>query len=146
MSAMSSSGVPFYAHSADAHGRWHPLAEHLRSVGTTAGQLAAGWEWADEARLAGLLHDLGKYGDLFQQRLRGETSGLDHWSTGALEAWQSHKSLGAALAIEGHHLGLQPASALAEQGLFALGYYQQLAELRGGTKSNGGDRGKEANE
>lgn len=33
---------------------------------------------------------------------------------------------------------------LEEQGLFALGYYQQLAELRGGKKSNGNDQGKEA--
>lgn len=33
--------------------------------------------------LAGLLHDLGKYADRFQARLRGEDSGLDHWSQGA---------------------------------------------------------------
>jgi CRISPR-associated protein Csd1 len=33
---------------------------------------------------------------------------------------------------------------LEEQGLFALGYYQQLAELRGGKKSNGNNDGKEA--
>jgi CRISPR-associated protein Csd1 len=35
---------------------------------------------------------------------------------------------------------------LEEQGLFALGYYQQLAELRGGKKSNGNNDGKEATE
>jgi CRISPR-associated protein Csd1 len=35
---------------------------------------------------------------------------------------------------------------LEEQGLFALGYYQQLAELRGGKKSNGNNNGKEATE
>jgi CRISPR-associated endonuclease Cas3-HD len=87
----------------------------LRSVGAGAGSFAQGWPWADEARLAGLLHDLGKYGDSFQARLRGEASGLDHWSIGALEAFQSHQALGAALAIEGHHVGLQPALSVAER-------------------------------
>lgn len=99
----------YFAHSADNLGRWHPLAEHLRSVGEIAGRMARGWAWTDEARLAGLLHDLGKYGDLFQARLRGQESGLDHWSVGALEAFDSYRAIGAALAIEGHHIGLQPA-------------------------------------
>jgi CRISPR-associated endonuclease Cas3-HD len=103
----------FFAHSSNSHGRWHPLAEHLRSVGACAGHMASAWPWGDEARLAGLLHDLGKYGDPFQARLHGEEAGLDHWSVGALEALLSHKSLGAALAIEGHHLGLQAASSSA---------------------------------
>ena len=31
---------------------------------------------------------------------------------------------------------------LEEQGLFALGYYQQLADLRGGKKSNGNNQDK----
>lgn len=103
----------YHAHSPDDHGRWHPLSGHLRSVGDHAATMATGWAWAEEARLAGLLHDLGKYGDLFQRRLRGAESGLDHWSVGALEALLSHKAFGAALAIEGHHVGLQPASKVA---------------------------------
>jgi CRISPR-associated endonuclease/helicase Cas3 len=100
----------YYAHSPDSQGRWHPLAEHLRSVAQCAAAMAGDWPWAEEARLAGLLHDLGKYGDPFQRRLRGAESGLDHWSVGALEALLTHKAFGAALAIEGHHVGLQPAS------------------------------------
>jgi CRISPR-associated endonuclease/helicase Cas3 len=116
---MSNPGATYYAHSPDAHGRWHLLQEHLRSVGAGAGSFAQGWPWADEARLAGLLHDLGKYGDAFQARLRGEASGLDHWSVGALDALQSHQALGAALAIEGHHVGLQHASYAALSGRFA---------------------------
>ena len=100
----------YHAHSPDAYGRWHPLSEHLSSVGEYSATMATGWAWAGEARLAGLLHDLGKYGDLFQLRLRGAESGLDHWSVGALEALLSHRAIGAALAVEGHHVGLQPAS------------------------------------
>jgi CRISPR-associated endonuclease/helicase Cas3 len=107
---MTSSPLQFNAHSADAFGRLHPLAQHLSQVALQADVFAQGWAWHMEAQLAGLLHDLGKYGDLFQARLRGEASGLDHWSIGALEALHSHCALGAALAIEGHHVGLQPAS------------------------------------
>jgi CRISPR-associated helicase Cas3/CRISPR-associated endonuclease Cas3-HD len=65
---------------------------------------------ADEAALAGLLHDLGKYGDRFQARLRGEDKGLDHWSQGAWVALTEHRAIAAALAIQGHHVGLQRAN------------------------------------
>ena len=57
--------------------------------------------------MAGLLHDIAKYGDLFQGRLRGEQSGIDHWSVGAWIALRHHKAIAAALACEGHHIGLQ---------------------------------------
>lgn len=95
-----------FAHSANRHGIWHPLATHLYSVGELAHEFAAGTLWSQESRLAGLLHDLGKYGRRFQKRLRGEGSGLDHWSQGASVALQ-HKAVAAALAIQGHHIGLQ---------------------------------------
>ncbi|HQR53073.1 MAG TPA: CRISPR-associated endonuclease Cas3'', partial [Burkholderiales bacterium] len=68
---------------------------------------AEGLHWSEEAWLAGLLHDLGKYGDRFQARLRGQDSGLDHWSQGAWLALSEHRSVAAALAIQGHHVGLQ---------------------------------------
>ncbi len=85
---------------------------HLTAVGKIARQAAGRARWADEAELAGRLHDLGKYGDLFQARLRGVESGLDHWSAGAViaAADPSLRSLAAALAVEGHHIGLQPAN------------------------------------
>lgn len=60
--------------------------------------------------LAGLLHDLGKYGDLFQARLQGKEAGLDHWSSGAVAALKPYGALAAALVIEGHHIGLQAAA------------------------------------
>ncbi|MDY7099542.1 MAG: CRISPR-associated endonuclease Cas3'', partial [Pseudomonadota bacterium] len=63
--------------------------------------------WADEARLAGLFHDLGKYADRFQKRLEGKDSGLDHWSQGAWIALSQHHAIAAALTIQGHHVGLQ---------------------------------------
>lgn len=69
-----------------------------------------GLKGQEEAALAGLLHDLGKYGDRFQSRLRGQDSGLDHWSQGAWLALLECKAIAAALAIQGHHVGLQRAN------------------------------------
>jgi CRISPR-associated endonuclease/helicase Cas3 len=102
--------MTYFAHSENTVGHWHPLREHLAAVGKLAERHAATTPWAAEAHLAGLLHDLGKFGDLFQARLRGEASGLDHWSVGAQSALLQHRAVAAALAIEGHHIGLQAGS------------------------------------
>lgn len=99
-----------YAHSANANGDWHPLAEHLMCVSRLATKFSANATWGEEAALAGLLHDLGKYADRFQARLQGQDSGLDHWSQGAWVALAEHRAIAAALAIQGHHVGLQRAN------------------------------------
>lgn len=99
----------YFAHSQNDYAIRHSLREHLSCVSSRA-CANAGPAFAQEAALAGLLHDLGKYGDLFQNRLSGEESGLDHWSIGALVALQQFGSVAASLAIEGHHIGLQSAS------------------------------------
>lgn len=85
------------------------MQEHLTSVAKLAGQFSNNLAWQDEVCLAGLLHDLGKYADRFQARLRGSDSGLDHWSQGAWVALAEHQAIAAALAIQGHHVGLQRA-------------------------------------
>jgi CRISPR-associated helicase Cas3/CRISPR-associated endonuclease Cas3-HD len=97
----------FYAHSANACGQWHRLKDHLCAVSKLASRFAGNSPWAQEAALAGLLHDLGKYADRFQARLEGKDSGLDHWSQGAWIAISQYRSIAAALAIQGHHVGLQ---------------------------------------
>lgn len=98
--------MTYFAHSENRHGKRHPLSEHLACVGSMAEGFAGDARWSAEARLAGLLHDLGKYGDLFQRRLEGKESGLDHWSAGAWVALKQ-KCAAAALAVQGHHIGLQ---------------------------------------
>lgn len=100
----------YFAHSGNSHEKKHALAEHLSSVGNSAHSFAGLAHWASEVKLAGLLHDLGKYGDRFQARLQGKDHGLDHWSQGAWVALTEHRAIAAALAIQGHHVGLQRAT------------------------------------
>jgi len=97
----------YLAHSANKQGDTHLAKEHLANSARLATEFAGKSSWSEEATLAGLLHDLGKYADLFQARLRGEESGLDHWSAGAWVALSEYQAVAAALAIQGHHIGLQ---------------------------------------
>jgi CRISPR-associated endonuclease/helicase Cas3 len=102
----------FLSHSQNQAGYAEPLREHLEAVASRAAEYAKAFGAYGEAYLAGLLHDLGKYGDLFQRRLQGLEKGIDHWSAGAWISLMSyqHKGIAAALTIQGHHLGLQQAS------------------------------------
>ncbi len=98
----------YWAHSANYAGNNHPLPSHLRKVAELARAFLQHTDLQVEGALAGLLHDIGKYGDLFQQRLLdpAHVTGLDHWSAGAWIAISKYQALAAAFAIEGHHIGL----------------------------------------
>lgn len=103
--------MPLQSHTPSESGRVNYISEHLRGVADRAAEYALAFGASEEAGIAGLLHDLGKYGDLFQRRLRNEVRGVDHWSAGAWQALMKYQTNGiaAALAIQGHHLGLQRA-------------------------------------
>ncbi|MGA2743038.1 MAG: CRISPR-associated endonuclease Cas3'', partial [Bryobacteraceae bacterium] len=57
------------------------------------------------ARAAGLLHDLGKYTEEFQRKIRGEANKASHSAHGAAIALKA-KAMEVAFAIAGHHAGL----------------------------------------
>ncbi|MCX5884865.1 MAG: CRISPR-associated helicase Cas3', partial [Proteobacteria bacterium] len=101
----------YLAHSKNSAGVEDPVLCHLRKVADRAAAFADHFRASEEAELAGLLHDLGKYGDLFQARLAGKERGIDHWSLGAWQALMKYKNhgLASALAIQGHHIGIQKA-------------------------------------
>jgi CRISPR-associated endonuclease Cas3-HD len=108
------SRVKFYAHTATLPDgtndpnteHWQLLSDHLRKVADLAEEFADPFGMAAEAKLAGLLHDLGKYSNRFQQRLRDpRIHGINHWSVGSLAA-SEQQALEAAFAIEGHHTGM----------------------------------------
>ena len=101
--------MQYYAHSANSKGEWEPLARHLGAVARLAREFAAKFGEQERGYVAGLLHDLGKYGDRFQAVLRREKQGVDHWSSGAWVALTKYRQAGVpvALAVQGHHIGLQ---------------------------------------
>lgn len=109
--------MEYYAHSGNNYDNWHLLKDHLSSVAQIAQNFASGLPWEKEAYLAGLYHDLGKYGDLFQERLQGKERGLDHWSSGAWTVLKDYRAIAAAMAIQGHHLGLQQGDKKSLKGL-----------------------------
>lgn len=102
----------FYGHSENPAGKWQTMREHASEVSRLAGEHASYFGVSERAQLAGILHDLGKYAEIFQKRLEGQGSGLDHWSLGAYVAYRNFQMLDVALAIWGHHIGLQNLSGL----------------------------------
>ena len=116
----------FFAHSHPSlkSARWHALSEHLDNTGARAAAFLDAVNAADLGRAAGLLHDLGKYSDEFQQRLAGKASRVDHSTAGAQIAMKRYPGpLGKIIAycVAGHHAGLangvngQTISALADR-------------------------------
>jgi CRISPR-associated helicase Cas3/CRISPR-associated endonuclease Cas3-HD len=106
----------YYAHTAEdqegralpaSSGRWQPLATHLQNVADRARKFAAPVGLGEEAELAGLLHDIGKYAERFQARLRNPAAihGVNHWAAGAVSAVES-KLWSVAFAVDGHHTGI----------------------------------------
>lgn len=104
----------FYAHSnGEDVQSWQLLFDHLAGTARIAEAFGASNGLSDLAYCAGLFHDLGKYSDAFQQKLRGHGSFVDHSTAGAQEivqAFVTHAQpvLGKLLAytIAGHHSGL----------------------------------------
>ncbi len=97
------------AHSRSPSGRTDPVGAHLADVAKAAARFAEPFGAAEEATATGMLHDLGKYGEIFAKRLRGDVNRVDHSSAGAWAALQYMQKTGiaAALCIQGHHVGLQ---------------------------------------
>ncbi|GGB45592.1 hypothetical protein GCM10011502_18630 [Oceanisphaera marina] len=65
--------VEYYAHSVERKPkiRWQTLEEHLHSVGDLAADFADAFSARNHGKVAGQLHDLGKYTQEFQARLEG---------------------------------------------------------------------------
>jgi CRISPR-associated endonuclease/helicase Cas3 len=84
----------YFAHSSGLEdtGRWHPLSEHLRDTGDRAALFLDRFGWAEIARTAGLLHDLGKYTPEFQRRLHGDPSSVDHSTARAKISFERYGS------------------------------------------------------
>ncbi len=122
----------FIAHHRKKDAKDQTLGTHLDEVGEIAGRLAAKLEVSGAGQLLGLLHDLGKYSQVFQDYIGSATGKInpdedeyvdfkslkgkiDHSSAGAQWVWQSYGKWGAqgqlvgqilALCVASHHSGL----------------------------------------
>jgi len=98
-------GINWLAHSKGYLGLPQSQCEHLLGVEKEAMKKSPAFLKPD-VRLAALFHDFGKYSIRFQRRLKGLESGLDHWSSGAHLLLKHKLSDLAAIAVQGHHVGL----------------------------------------
>lgn len=63
-------------------------------------------QWESLLFFCGRLHDIGKYSDAFQRRIRGSSERVDHSTAGATVAMEEYRNIPAAFCIAGHHSGL----------------------------------------
>jgi len=111
----------FYAHSLEGRPQkdWQKLSDYLKNVAKLAKEFAEPFGGDDWAYTAGILHDIGKYSQEFQDMLIKTTDNNvntetkighpDHSTAGAQKANQLFPNgLGKLLAyaIAGHHCGL----------------------------------------
>lgn len=93
----------------DAEGNIQEVKEHLLGTAKRAKEFASGFNCESAAFLCGLLHDIGKYSDAFQKRIRNPlpSNRVDHSTAGAVEIQKmdgNYVALG--MAVAGHHSGL----------------------------------------
>lgn len=105
----------YYAKSKRQDGTQPTVAEHLDAVAARAADYGTAVGLAEQARIAGLVHDFGKCGDRFEAVWRNKMKNIDHASSGAaflrcLWSTKGRKLDGAKRAvieaINGHHAGL----------------------------------------
>ena len=105
----------YYAHSKPDldETEWQLLKDHLTATSELAAEMGRAAGISGLARIAGLLHDIGKYSKEFQARLFGSKQRVDHATAGAKEIVrlypeQPYKMLAelVSYSIAGHHTGL----------------------------------------
>lgn len=95
--------MEFLAHISD-DGRKQTVQEHLEGTARLCSEFAAAFDAAEQGYLAGISHDIGKYTEAFQRRLRGGPK-VDHATAGAMECAKAGFGQ-AAVCVIGHHSGL----------------------------------------
>lgn len=106
----------YYARCNEDRTKYQTLIEHLTHVSALAGTYAQTFTTRDMGEICGILHDIGKYSDDFQKRIRGDNIQTDHSTAGAKTAYllaAEQKNPYSSLAyhlmsyvIAGHHGGL----------------------------------------
>lgn len=104
----------FLAHLSEDGIRKQTVETHLRQTAELAGTFAAAFGCYEWGYGCGLLHDIGKYSNSFQKRIRGGSI-TDHATAGAQELWKN-KNIVAAYCVAGHHSGLLDGGTISDGG------------------------------
>lgn len=103
----------YIAHSENDNGKSQSMKLHLEGVAEVMCSFALTLDYAEIYACCGLLHDLGKYSDRFQQYIRFGGDKEPHAKWGALFAIKN-KLINVALPIIGHHAGMPNRDAMFE--------------------------------
>ncbi|MFW6029041.1 MAG: CRISPR-associated helicase Cas3' [Halanaerobiales bacterium] len=101
--------LKYIAHTQNDKGEYHLLKNHLESTAQLAYEFTEKWSMGDLGYIAGLIHDLGKYSDAFQNYLKNSSPGVEHAIAGAVYLTKNKVTKYAQLItfiIAGHHAGL----------------------------------------
>ena len=94
----------YLAHISSDKMREQTIAAHCHGTAHLAGDFASSFKCKEWGYGCGLIHDIGKYSEKFQERLHGGSI-TDHATAGAQELYK-RKNIYAAYCISGHHSGL----------------------------------------
>ena len=103
--------LQYFAHTGNTRDQtdWHLLKDHLKRVSLLTASSSAKFGMGEFGKVVGLLHDVGKYSNEFQEKLKGEYTGkVDHSTAGAQIAFKKYECGGVLMSycIAGHHAGL----------------------------------------
>ncbi|NCC43872.1 MAG: CRISPR-associated helicase Cas3' [Clostridia bacterium] len=107
----------YLAHISEDRKRQQSVKEHLEGTAKLAEEFASEFDCGELGYCSGMLHDIGKYSEKFQNRLMGCGGKVDHATAGA----QLCKEKGGfylllAYCIAGHHAGLPDTGGSADMG------------------------------
>lgn len=99
--------MEYLAHISEDGSRLQTVKEHSEGTAKIAERFAKAFGYGDWGYFCGKIHDIGKYSEKFQRRLRGSDERVDHATAGAklckeMGGYQSFL----AYCIAGHHAGL----------------------------------------
>lgn len=97
----------YIAHISDDKKRVQTIKEHLENTAKLSKEFTQDFHMGELGYCAGIMHDIGKFSEAFQERIRGSERAVDHATAGA-QVCKKNGGLYTLLAycIAGHHAGL----------------------------------------